>query len=86
MHAGNHRSPTTAAGRVYAVLAAQSGVWMGGWDLTLAAQTSAVATRVWEVDQGLDGEGNRERIERRREGRKWFYRHVRVAGQLELAI
>ena len=80
MHAGSIHSDT-AAGRVYAVLHEHEGEWVGGWDLAMAAHTTAVSTRVSEVRAQLNG----ETLEVRQVGHDWYYRLV-PCGQMELAI
>lgn len=85
MHAGSIDSPNTAAGRVYAVLRAHRGAWVGGWDLQQEALTTAVSTRVSEVRLQLDAlPGRGETVEIKQEGRKFFYRLAASKGQLEL--
>lgn len=83
MHPGSIHNPTTAAGRVYRVLSDLRGQWIGGWELTQAARTTAVSTRISEVRMQVD---SGERVEVEKRGRLYFYRLVRVAkrGQLDL--
>lgn len=85
MHAGSIDNPDTAAGRVYAVLKAENGAWIGGWDLTMRAQVSAVATRVSEVRAQLEKDSARGECipQAQQRGGKFFYRLVK-AGQIEL--
>ena len=49
MHVGSIRNPGTAAGRVYDVLRSRCGDWLSGWDLTTAARTTAIGTRISEI-------------------------------------
>lgn len=42
MHAGSIDNPDTAAHRVYMVLKSLDGNWIGGWDLTIRSQASAI--------------------------------------------
>ena len=63
----------TAARRVYRVLRRRK-AWIGGWDLTMAAKTTAVSTRVSEVRAQLP---QGERIEVRRDKQGAWYRLVR---------
>jgi len=88
MHAGSIDNPKTAAHRVYSVLRALDGAWIGGWDLTLRARASGMSTRVSEVRHQLACDPARgEAVESRQEGVKWFYRIVRVTkGQQLLAM
>lgn len=82
MHVGK-LTGDNAANRVYRVLTSQPGAWIGGWDLTQRAMTSAVSTRVSEVRSQLDGS---ETIEVQQRGRAFYYRLVRERQQLEMAI
>lgn len=85
MHAGSIDNPDSGAGKVYAVLKARSGQWVGGWDLQQSAVTTAVSTRVSEVRLQLDANpGRGETVEVKQEGRKFFYRLTASKGQLEL--
>lgn len=88
MHGGSIDNPESGAGRVYSVLLERDGAWVGGWELTQAAEVSAVSTRVSEVRHALESMPARgERVESKQQGRKWFYRLVRVpGGQLELVV
>lgn len=87
MHGGSIDRPETAAGRVYEVLNARRGQWVGGWDLQMAAQTTAVSTRISEVRAQLVRNPARgERIEMEQRGRKFYYRLVADKGQLEFAV
>ena len=79
MHYGNIDGDT-AAGRVYRVLRQRRGEWVGGWDLSMAARTTAVSTRVSEVRRQLP-EG--EILDVKQEGREFYYR-LEQAGQLAL--
>lgn len=78
MHAGSIHGDTAAA-RVYNVLRDHHGEWISGWDLTIAAKTTAVSTRVSEVRKQLVD----EEVEPLQVGREWYYRLV-PKGQMEL--
>jgi hypothetical protein len=75
MQSGQYGVPKNAAERVVEVL-----LWhlrreraeVGGWDLTLRAEVSAVSTRVSEANAALRGTG--WSIACRRDGHKAFYR------------
>lgn len=83
MHPGSIDNPTTAAARVYRVLSDLGGQWIGGWELTQAAHTTAVSTRISEVRMQVERHGERVEVEKR--GRLYFYRLVRVErGQMEM--
>lgn len=85
MHGGSIDRPDTAAGRVYAALRDRNGGWVGGWDLSMIAQTTAVSTRVSEVRAQLARQpGRGECVEVERRGQKFFYRLVAEKGQMEL--
>ena len=88
MHAGSIDNPDTAAHRVYTVLKALDGNWIGGWDLTIRSQASAMSTRVSEIRKQLEREPDRgEAVESEQRGTKWFYRIVKVTkGQQLLAV
>jgi hypothetical protein len=83
MHAGSINNPKSAAGRVYGVLKARPGQWIGGWELTQLSFTSAVSTRISEVRSQLP-EIEVVETEQRKDG--FFYRLVTVGSQLELAV
>lgn len=92
MHAGNIDNPDTAAGRVYRVLKARMHIkttkgvgWVGGWDLSQWAKTTAVSTRISEIRAQLFvDDGRRETIEVKQDGRYFFYRLVETQGQLDM--
>lgn len=88
MHPGSIDNPLTGAGRVYAVLRARKGVLIGGWQLTLQAQVSAVSTRVSEVRAQLAADPARGECvpDAEQRGAKFFYRLVTAPGQMDLAI
>ncbi len=73
MHAGKLTGDAAAA-RVYRILRSRCGHWFGGWELTLAAQTSAISTRIAEIREQVPERG--ERIERTQAGRRFYYRLV----------
>lgn len=83
MHAGSINNPDTAAGRVYRILQDLRGGWIGGWELTQAARTTAVSTRVSEIRSQLTDE---QEIQVEQRGRYFYYRLVRTdgAGQQDL--
>lgn len=70
MHAGKIDNKTAAA-RVFSVLHKRLGEWVGGWDLTVEARTTAVSTRISEVRTQLPDGMN---LETRQEGHQFFYR------------
>jgi len=68
MHAGSIDNDRTAAARVYAALS--GGGWVSGWDLSRAARTTCVSTRVSEVRAQLPAT---ETIEHKtREGGQYY--------------
>lgn len=71
MHCGKITNPRTKAGQVYSFLKANRGRFFGGWDLTLRCQTTAISTRVSEINMQL--QGTNEAVETRQDGQKWFY-------------
>jgi hypothetical protein len=71
MHSGRIDS-NTAAGRVYLYLIGLGGRWVGGWELAMATQTTAISTRISEIRHQLAGTGRR--VETMRDGNRWFYR------------
>jgi hypothetical protein len=81
VHCGS-LTTNSAAARVYRVLQEARGEWVGGFELTLKAETSAVSTRVSECNHQLMG----ERIECERRGAGFFYRLVAVNEQLGLDL
>lgn len=81
MHCGSLEG-NSAAARVYRALQEANGEWVGGFDLTLKAQTSAVSNRVSECNHQLMG----ERIECERQGSGFFYRLVKTNEQMGLAL
>lgn len=90
MHPGSIDNPASGAGRVYAVLKERmrtgfNGGWVGGWDLSQIAQTTAVSTRISEIRlQLMADSGRRETVESEQRGRYWFYRLVETKGQLDM--
>lgn len=72
---GGAKRPLTAAARVYRILRNWSPRWVGSWKLTLAAETSAVSTRVSEVRHQLP-EG--WKIEHKQVKQKHYYRIVKL--------
>jgi len=89
MHFGSIDGPTKAA-RVYRTLKSRPGHWWDAWELTLETETTGISTRISEIRQQLDVMRPDERIEARNEGKKWYYRIVKVekiaAGQLALGV
>jgi hypothetical protein len=79
MHSGSIYG-NTAAARVYQILKELDCEWIGGWELTLAAHTTAVSTRIAEVRAQLPP-GEDIGIEPR--GKRFYYRLEKV-GQLSL--
>ncbi len=73
MHVGK-LTTDTAASRVYAILKARGGDFIGGFELSMVAQTSAVSTRISEIRKQLPANERIERITGR--DRKQFYRLV----------
>lgn len=70
MHAGKLENKTAAA-RVFGELYRRLDEWVDGWSLTLAAQTTAVSTRISEVRAQLpDG----YELDTKQEGRGFWYR------------
>lgn len=85
MNRGSIDNAKTGAGRVYAVLKRMDGEWIGGWDLTVAAGTTAVSTRVSEVRHALAADPERmETVESEQRGHGWYYRIVKTGVQLQL--
>ena len=85
MHTGNIDNPETAAGRVYNVLKGHYGEWLGGWELTQYAQTTAVSTRISEIRAQLTLDPDRrEKVEMKRDGRYFYYRIAGTESQMEL--
>ena len=77
MHFGSIDGQTKAA-RVYSVLRSRPGHWWDAWELTLETETTGISTRISEIRQQLDVMRPDERIETRNEGKRWFYRIVKV--------
>ena len=90
MHCGSMTTPETAAGRVYAILRANTGTWMDAWALQeQAALSTAISTRVSEIRAQLESDPERgEQIEHEQRGHRHYYRVVvqRRERQMELAI
>lgn len=85
MHGGSIDKADTGAGRVYAALKEREGEWIGGWELTMQAQVTAVSTRVSEVRHALDADpvrGEAVESEQRKDG--WYYRIVKTGAQMAL--
>lgn len=68
---GERFKAANAATRVYLVLMTRPGEWFDSWELTLAAKTSAVGTRISELRSQAPAW---LRIERKTENRRNFYR------------
>jgi len=82
MHVGKLDNDT-AAGRLYRILRAHPGEWMGGWELSQAAATDCLSTRISEVRRQLPRHLVMEHEERRIDGkRRQFYRVTCVALRL----
>lgn len=74
MHAGRiDAGDLAAAGRVYSHLRRHPGMWVDGWSLAMAVQSTAVSTRVSEVRAQLPPG---QTIEVKRVGDAFFYRLV----------
>lgn len=80
MHYGKITNPQTKAGRIYAFLKANRGNYFGGWFLTLHCETSAISTRISEINMQLKGTGEEVDTDPRViDGQqKWFYGLVAV--------
>lgn len=82
MHVGKLDNDTAAA-RVYETLRDLDGEWIGGWELSQAARTTAVSTRVSEVRAQLPAD---EVIDVDQVDRRFYYRLRRVGSgeQMEM--
>jgi hypothetical protein len=72
MHCGSIEN-NTAAAKVYRILRGLHGQWIGGWELTVKAEVTAVSTRVSEIRRQLPPHIE---IQHRQRGRKHFYRVI----------
>jgi hypothetical protein len=73
MNAGSIHSEGTAAWRIYQLLRSTVGLWWSGWELTQAAQVTAVGTRVSEVRHQLPaGERLEHKAEHEGQRGSWY--------------
>jgi hypothetical protein len=79
MNAGNIHNPRTGASRVYRYLLERAEQWVGGRTLDIEADVTAMSTRVSEVRKQLEREQSEWRIEKLRDGQKFFYRITKEA-------
>ena len=80
MNAGSILTEATKPGAVFALLRTSPGRWFGGWELTMAAQVTAIGTRISEIrDRLRAGQAPGWQVEHEQRGTRHFYRVVRTA-------
>ncbi len=84
IHSGNIHNDT-AAGRVYRWLRERSGAWHEAPLIEQQCHVRALGTHASEVNAQLKlAKPRTEEIKCKREGMKWFYRHVTIPAQMEI--
>lgn len=78
MHYGSIHSPHSKAGEIYRFLKVNMGTYFSGWDLTIACHTTAISTRISEINTQLEETDAYEEVDsdHRKEG--WFYGLVHI--------
>lgn len=81
MHAGK-LTTDSVVGKLYRILKANTGQWMGGWTLARAVFTDCISTQISGVRRQLPPHETLEKMTRTIDGKlRWFYRLVQEEEQ-----